>query len=152
PVTAIHAGIPLSPPIDRATCPDPLRRDASARRVLAIAWVMAALISLGLVGLFARVAQLQLRTPEPIARLIDSQHSTITVLGRRGTLLDRTGRQLAVTGVQHNLWVDPRLINDPNFPERVGYTFGIDPAQIARTMSERPDKRYILLARSTRED
>src|SRR5205814_7896127 len=28
----------------------------------------------------------------------------------------------------------------------------IDPAQIARTMSERPDKRYIVLARSVRED
>ncbi len=132
------------PPTPLAPCSvsDPL----GALRVLRVARFAVGLITLGLIALLGRVVQLQTCPPAPIAKLIDSQASTASIPGRRGSLLDRHGRVLATTHVAQRLYVDPALITDPGtFSERLGHALGYDPAWIEKKLSQRPGSRYVVL-------
>lgn len=117
-----------------------------AERVLILGRVAAVTLTLVLVALLARVIQLQTRPPEQIAQRIDTQKSTATIMGRRGAMVDRRGRVVAVTRVAKRLFVDPREIVDRNtFSERVGYTLEYEPAEIEMELAKRSDSRYVVL-------
>ncbi len=117
-----------------------------ARRVLIVGRLMIGLVSLILVALVARVVQLQLHPPAPIAALVDSQFSRQPLPARRGSLLDARGRPLATTRVAYSLFVDPHLIEEPGtFSEYVGYTLNYEPASIEQKIAARPDSRFIVL-------
>ncbi len=120
--------------------------DQSPARVLWVGRVMVILISLALLGLLARVVQLQAGPEQRIAAKVDSQQSTYPLAARRGTILDRRGRVLATTRVAHRLFVDPALIVDhSSFPEKAGFGLGYDPVEIALALAARPKSRYIVL-------
>ncbi len=130
-----------------APCPDASRRALRAGRVFTI------VITLALLGLAGRVAQLQIDPPKRIVDRIDSQRSRTIVQARRGNLLDRRGRILATTRVAQRLFVDPKIIEDPNtFSERVAYTVGYDPASIERKISQSKNKRYVVIDRRVSDD
>ena len=117
-----------------------------AKRVLSMARVAVVLLTVVLVGLLGRVVQLQIAPPEPIAKLLNSQHSSTVIRGRRGTILDRRGQLLAVTRVAKRLFVDTALILDRNtFSEHVGYGLGYEPFWVEKTISRRSPNRYIVL-------
>lgn len=122
--------------------------ERASRRVLLVGRFLVVLITLVLLGLLGRVAQLQTQPPPQITELINSQKSTVSVMGRRGNLLDRQGRVLRTTQVAKKLFVDPQSIEDyAGFAEKVGYTLGIDPVMIDRKISEGQDRQYIVLDR-----
>ena len=117
-----------------------------ARRVLIVGRLMAILITLGFAILVGRVVQLQTRPLPQIIEKLDSQRSTATVAGRRGTLLDRRGRMVAVSRVAHRLFIDPVLIDDRStFSERVGHLLGYDPIDIEKAIDRRARSRYIVI-------
>ncbi|MEE9212128.1 MAG: penicillin-binding protein 2 [Phycisphaeraceae bacterium] len=117
-----------------------------AGRVLVIGRVMISLVTVAMVALLARVVQLQTLAPPPVQRLVNSQSSLATFEARRGSLLDRRGRPIAITRVVQRLFIDPRLIDDPvALCERVGHTLGYDPAWIEKKLSARPNSRYIVI-------
>lgn len=134
------------------------RKDGKARlddpgaavgpRALVLGRVVLGLVSLVMVVVLARVGQLQYAPDKPITQLLSSQRSETTLVGRRGSLVDRHGRTLAVTRVAKRLFVDPLLIEEPNlFSEKVGYLLDYDPAAIERRISEHPESRYIVIER-----
>jgi|GEM_PF-295022 len=117
-----------------------------SQRVLIVGRIVATVITFAMIGLIGRVAHLQISPPPQLAPLIGSQHSTTTLMGRRGTITDREGRILATTGIAHRLYVDPHRIVDPGtFPELLGYALGYDPAKIGKRLYELADKRYVVI-------
>lgn len=119
---------------------------SGAPRVLWVGRTLIVLLSLTLLGLLGRVVQLKVDPSAPIAALVDSQHSSHTLMGRRGSLLDRRGRVLATTSVAERLFVDPYLIRDHStFAERVGYGLGYSPVRVATAIASHPQSRYIVL-------
>ncbi len=119
-----------------------------ARRVFVAGSLLLAMMALAMLGILVRVVLLQTQPPAPVAELIDTQRSTVELRGRRGTLLDRHGRALAVTKPATTLFVDAKLITEPaTFAERVGHGLGYDPARVEMTLAARPDSRYIVLDR-----
>jgi len=118
----------------------------SARRVLWVGRVMICMVTVLLLGLLLRVAQLQTRPVAGVAELLDSQVSHGQIVARRAELFDRHGRPMAITRIAHRLFVDPALIADRNtFSEDVGYSLGYDPAWVERTIAARNQSRYVVL-------
>lgn len=119
---------------------------SGATRVLWVGRGLMVLLTVAMLGLLGRVAQLQTTPDVNIAGLLDSQQSTRQLMGRRGAITDRRGRVLASTRVAKRLFVDPWLIVDRNtFSEQVGYTLGYDPVEIEKTISKRSQSRYIVI-------
>jgi cell division protein FtsI (penicillin-binding protein 3) len=108
--------------------------------------VCVVLMTLILLGLLGRVYQLQAYPSPKITAMMGKQAGDLTLDARRGALIDRRGRDLAVTRLAYRLFVDPDLVDDPNtFSEYVGYTLGYDPAWVEMTIAKRRGSRYILL-------
>lgn len=127
--------------------PNPLAGDdRSVARVLWIGRGMILVMTLALLALLGRVAQLQSRPVAPVAELLDSQQTASSIAGRRGSILDRHGRVFAATRVAHRLFVDSLLIVDRGtFSEHVGYNLGLNPAEVEQKLALRPRSRYIVL-------
>ncbi len=89
---------------------------------------------------------LQFDPGERIQSRIDTQRGRTALVARRGNLTDRRGRIMATTQAARRLFVDPLLIEDPTaFSEYVGYELGYNPAQLERTLFQRPNARYLVL-------
>ncbi|MFM7549422.1 MAG: peptidoglycan D,D-transpeptidase FtsI family protein, partial [Cyanobacteriota bacterium] len=79
-------------------------------RLLAVYLLLAA----GLVGLAARLAHVQLVDgPRLRARARAVQTPSITPIGKRRTIVDRTGRLVALDEERFTLWAHPRYFNFP---------------------------------------
>jgi cell division protein FtsI/penicillin-binding protein 2 len=103
-------------------------------------------LTLAMLAIVFRVGQLQTQPPEPIARLVNSQNSTVTLIPRRGSLVDRHGRPLSGTHLARRLFVDPQRIEDPGtFSERVGYGLDYNPAKVEQAISARINSRYVVI-------
>lgn len=119
---------------------------AGAKRVLMVGRAMAIVLTLALIALLGRVLQLQTSPPPQIKERFDSQKSSATLAGRRGTILDRRGRMMAVTRTAKRLFVDPALIKDRNtFSEKVSYTLDYDPIEVEMAVSKKARSRYVVL-------
>ena len=120
----------------------------AARRVLWTGRVFIGLVTVALVILLGRVAQLQ-RTPDPrVVERLERQQSNASLLARRGAILDRRGRPLAHTRVTHRLFVDPALIADHGtFSQEAAARLGpaADPLLIDQAIAERPGSRYVVI-------
>ncbi|MCX5660733.1 MAG: penicillin-binding protein 2 [Planctomycetota bacterium] len=109
---------------------------------------MITLVTLGFLGLFGRVYQLQTNAPPRIKALVGSQKSQVKFLGRPGNLEDRKGRLLATSRAAIQLYVDPGLIEDPStFAEHVASDLGYDSAFIDQRVGANSERRYVLLDR-----
>lgn len=120
--------------------PDVLRRTAVVGVVL--------LILLGCVFalVLGRVVQLQTHPSEQLADAMHRNQATRSLIARRGNLVDRQGRVLAVTRPAHRAFVDPVLIEDlGRFVLDAGRMLGLKPVEIAKAISARPRSRYIVL-------
>ncbi len=119
---------------------------AQLRRSLWVGYLGVALISVVLVALLGRVAQLQHRPPAQLADQAGPRQTTNQLLSRRGALLDRKGRRLAVTHVGYRLFVDPQLIEDfSTFSFYLAQATGDDPARIDRLIAANTDRRYVVV-------
>ncbi|MEX2212861.1 MAG: penicillin-binding transpeptidase domain-containing protein [Phycisphaeraceae bacterium] len=150
------------PALEAQPEPQPAAPDTlGLRRIAIVGRVVAAVITLAMIGIIARVYQLQTDPAPQLASLINAKYSTQELLGRRAPLLDREGRILAVTGIAHRLYVDPHRVADlSSFPETLGYTMGYDPAFVARRMYSPPDpvtgrardRRYVVIDQKLSEE
>jgi len=118
----------------------------SPTRAVRVGTLAAVLITIGLLVVIGRVAQLKFDPPEQLTNRLDRQNSRATLLGRRGTIVDRHGRAMAVTRVAARLFVDPYLVAEPNtFSETVGYNLDYEPAWVEKKITRRPNSRYVVL-------
>jgi cell division protein FtsI (penicillin-binding protein 3) len=120
--------------------------EEAGRRVLVVGRVLVGLITVAMVGLLGRVIQLQTHPHTRVAAQIDTQRSRVSLHPRRGSLLDRRGRELAISHLASRLFVDPQIIEDPNtFSEAVGYRLGYDPAALERKLGPHAAGRYVVI-------
>jgi len=82
-------------------------------RVDAVATAAAVAVTVLMGVLLARVAQLQIAPGEQLSAYLSPKVSTRRELPARGDLLDRRGRQLAVTRFADRVVVDPTLFPNP---------------------------------------
>ncbi len=121
-------------------------RRRAADRVVKLGRLVIVAMTLGMLVLLARVGQLQFDPAPAAVQIAQAHRATSTMPARRGALLDRHGRILAVTTTATRLFVDSRLVIDPlTFPAHVGRTLNYDPAWISQRMGEKPDGRFIVL-------
>src|SRR5437762_2217535 len=100
------AADPMTAPIDMHQAQ--LDRASNWGRVFLV------MITVGLVGLLARVVQLKLSPDPRLAPALGSYTSSHIEMGRRGDLLDRKGRVIATSSVGYRLFIDPKIVADPS--------------------------------------
>jgi len=130
--------------IDPRAADEPRRRQL--HRSLILARIVSVCLTLALLGLVGRVVQLQHAPPEPLDQAAGSRESQVPLIARRGALLDRYGRTLAVSEVGFRLFVDPQLIDDhQRFAIHLARLIDDDPARIDRLIGQRADSRYVVI-------
>ncbi len=105
-------------------------------------------------AVIARIVQLQVMPSEQLLAYAGDITSQQRELGRRGTLLDREGRTLAVSLIGHRLFVDPKLVKDAAFlAEELHRLAGFPPAEtLAKLEAAPPGARYVVLSHLLRDD
>lgn len=100
------------------------------------------------VGLVLRAAFLQVLPNERLARLQERQfEKTITYHAKRGAILDREGRELAISVNAFGLFADPSLIKEPKrIAKQLAKIIGRPQRAIERQLKQK-QKRFIWLAR-----
>ncbi|MEM1445978.1 MAG: penicillin-binding protein 2 [Planctomycetota bacterium] len=117
-----------------------------AQRVLIAGRIAVGAMTIVLLALLGRVAQLQQRPDPRVDAMLERQSTDHSLKARRGMLLDRRGRPLANTRVAYRLFVDPQLLRDPaTLSLHVANRLGLDPIEIEMAMARRPDSRYVIL-------
>ncbi|MEM8783499.1 MAG: penicillin-binding protein 2 [Planctomycetota bacterium] len=126
---------------------NPQSREADrAQRVLIAGRIAVGAMTIALLALLGRTAQLQQRPDPRVTALLERQSSDHELKARRGMLLDRRGRPLANTRVAYRLFVDPALLADPaTLSLHVSQRLGLDPIDIEKAMAGRPNSRYVVL-------
>lgn len=119
-----------------------------SRRPVVVGAVFFGILSLMLGGLLVRVAQLQLNPPQRLVEQINRHVGEESIRGRRGSLVDRRGRPLAVMREARTLFVDTQLIEDRGlFSTLVFQQLGYHPEQIEAELAKRPGGRYVVIDR-----
>jgi len=82
--------------------------------------------------LFARMVELQVVRAGALARLaVRQQIESVSLPGRRGLIVDRVGRPLAMNVEVDSVYAVPRAIDNPaEFARRVGPVLGLAPADV----------------------
>ncbi len=109
------------------------------------------LLAWGLVIL--RAAQLQILPDSRLAQLARRQYRTqIDLPARRGIIVDRNGKELAVTVPSYSLYADPKEIRSPRrFAWLLARHLGYSAKTIFEKIHDR-DRRFVWLARHLRKD
>jgi cell division protein FtsI (penicillin-binding protein 3) len=72
--------------------------------------------------------------------------STVVLPGERGSIFDRSGRELAISIPQTTIWANPHLVTDPRREAEVlGPVLGMDPNPLEAKLST--DAEFVYLAR-----
>jgi cell division protein FtsI (penicillin-binding protein 3) len=122
------------------------QQDPQARRLLLASRFAVVTLTLALIALLGRVVQLQTHPPAPIAERTGDRLTQAPILAKRGSLLDRVGRPLAITKLGYRLFADPQMIKDPaDFSADVAHAIHRDPAEIDRLLDKGEERRYVVL-------
>jgi len=110
--------------------------------VLFAVWILACL------ALFARMVDLQIVRGGALERLaLRQQVETVQIPGRRGVIVDRVGRPLAMNVEVDSIYAVPQAIPDPGaFAQRVAPVLGLAPAEVAARLG-RGGRYFAWLAR-----
>ena len=109
---------------------------------LLVVWVLACL------ALLARMVDLQVVRGGALERLaLRQQMEAVDIPGRRGVILDRAGRPLAINVEVDSIYAVPRAITDPRaFARRVAPVLGVTPAEVVARLG-RGGRYFAWLAR-----
>ncbi|MBS1983996.1 MAG: transpeptidase family protein [Bdellovibrionales bacterium] len=112
-------------------------------------FILASLLICGFGGVLFRAFQLQILPTENVARLARRQLSRrIEIVGRRGTIKDRDGRELAVSTNSVSLFVNPQLVKDASeVAHKLAPILGVSESSIRSRLQDAADKRFIWLGR-----
>lgn len=104
-------------------------------------------------GLISRGAYLQLVSDERLDRLRDRQFQTVISLQpRRGSILDRRGRELALSMTSYSLYADPQLVRGPRAVARqLAPILGMSKQTIEAKIKDK-DKRFVWISRQLPEE
>ena len=99
--------------------------------------------------LIFRAFQLQIVPSKNVQRLAGRQlHKTVEIVGRRGSIRDRKGRELAVSVHTSSIYVNPHLIkNMRKVSSELGQVLGIPREKIYERLQKARTKKFIWLAR-----
>jgi cell division protein FtsI (penicillin-binding protein 3) len=104
-------------------------------------------VVVGVAGVVVRLVDLQVRDASSLERLAAGQRlRTVVLPAERGAILDRDGRELAVSLPARGVFVDPGLVRDPAAEARVvARMLGLPPVQVERAMGA--PGRFVYVAR-----
>lgn len=99
--------------------------------------------------LIFRAFQLQVIPSKNVETLAHRQlHKTIEIVGRRGSLKDRRGRELAVSVNTVSLFVNPHLVKDVRrLSLRLSQILGISSREIFKKVTDAKSRKFIWLSR-----
>ncbi len=129
----------------RAAAP-PVAATPRARRARLILLIVA--FGAGLLSLGARCAHLQIfRAGDLIDRARSQQERSVTLHPYRGPILDRNGRELALSLAVDSVYADPSSIDDPaGAARRLSRAVGIKPSVLAERLRDR-DRQFVWITR-----
>jgi len=109
---------------------------------------LAALV-LGALGVLGWCGYLQYReAPRYQARVERQQLKIVSLPARRGTIVDRKGRILAVSTRQTSVWADPSFLEDRRRAgEQLAGALYLDAPALADRIEQRADKRFVWIKR-----
>ncbi|GMT46917.1 MAG: stage V sporulation protein D [bacterium] len=109
--------------------------------------IIATVIAVGFLIIFARLAELMLLDHDKLQRLATIQHTKgQKILVRRGGIYDRRGKELAVSLERLSIYGDPSMIDSPDdVARRLRKIVRIRTSTLRKKLEEK--KRYVLLAR-----
>lgn len=125
-------------PVDRQrTASREARRPVPAARWRV--WVVVAAIVVGFTGVLWKSARLQLVLGDDLRGLAEEQYlRKVTVTAPRGAVLDREGRQLAVSLPAWSVFAEPRRIVDvAGTAERIATAMGVSAAEITKKIDNK---------------
>lgn len=96
-----------------------------------------------------RAGQLQIFPDSRLSELRDRQfESVLRVQSRRGSILDRQGRELAVSTPAVSVFLDPGIVESPKaLAQAVQKNLGWKPREIRKLLQENRHRRFVWLAR-----
>lgn len=99
-------------------------------------------------ALVLRAGWLQIVPDERLAQLQERQFQTvITLQNRRGAIVDRNGRDLALSMTAYSLYADPKILEGRKaLSKKLGKALGLSPESVYAKLKD-PTKRFIWLAR-----
>ncbi len=114
--------------------------------------LLAASIGVGLLTIGARCTQLQiLRAPELLDQARSQQEKAITLDPHRGLLLDRNGKELALSLEVDSIFADPAEIGDAAaVSRRLAPLLGLKPAEMGARLES--DRHFVWLKRKVSPD
>lgn len=125
-------------PVDRPrTTPSEVRRPVRVARWRV--WVVVAAIVVGFTGVLWKSARLQLVLGDDLRGLAEEQYlRKVTVTAPRGAVLDREGRQLAVSLPAWSVFAEPRRIVDvAGTAERIATAMGLPVDEVAKKIDNK---------------
>lgn len=138
-----------------------LKQKKQADQASFVSWRFALLCSgifLAMFGLMARIAWLQIVTPEKLVREGDLRSLRVQpVPAARGMISDRVGRPLAVSVPVSAVWADPKevkagggVINNSRW-QALSETLSIPLDKLASSINANPNGRFVYVARQVNE-
>ena len=129
-----------APPVSSAT--------AMRRRLVALLGVLCVAFA----AIVVRLVQVQAVAVGPYTRLGTTQRTAdLRLPARRGAILDRDGRDLALSITQKTVWADPRQVTDPlGDAERLAPVLGVARDVLADRLSR--NAAFVYLARKVSDD
>ena len=126
-----------------------MRRPRANRRIR----LLVAFFAVVLAAAFARTAWLQTVRAEPLAERADGQHQEIlTVPGRRGTIYDRSGIELAAGERATTIYANPREVRDPRRAAfEIARVLRVDPERLTAELADR-SRGFVYIARQADAD
>lgn len=117
-------------------------RGQRARLILLVAGVAA-----GLLAIFGRCAHLQvIRAPELLDQARSQQEKTITLDPLRGPILDRNGKDLAVSVDVDSVFAEPGVVDDPAAAaRRLAPVVGVPASELRERLSS--DRHFVWIKR-----
>ena len=111
------------------------------------AYLVAAVISLGLGGVAVRAWALQVDEGERYRAIADRQHAlTLQIAAPRGDVLDARGRPLAVSADAESIWANPHDVRDVAVTaDKLAAIVGADPRVLEAKLAG--DHKFVWLAR-----
>ncbi|MFQ5572147.1 MAG: penicillin-binding transpeptidase domain-containing protein [Rhodothermales bacterium] len=125
-------------------------------QILARMYVVLTLFSLVPLFVAGRVCWIYITEGETLRKEGEQQASSYVELpAKRGAILDRAGRMLAVNTARYDVAIDPTINGftnvQPSFFERLSKLTGLSPGALRRKVRQSPSPKYVLLARGLDE-
>mgnify|MGYP000078033242 CR=1 FL=1 len=134
-----------------------MKKQADKYQQISVAWrfyVVVALIVLVYAGLLARSAYIQIVEPDMLKKQGDMRSLRTTAhTVQRGSIVDRNGRELAISVPVETVWADPKIVMENNALDMKKHwqaladVLGRDVNKLTARIIKNPRKRFVYVER-----